>query len=262
MLVAPTLYYGGGSGTSYYNDHGSIVTYYSPSGSWTYSGTSFTGDYDNDETWNEQHGATATITFTGTSIEWIGPYASNHGYANVILDNSTVATNIDTYSPVTLLQRVIWNSGPLPYGTHTLEIYVDGTNDGHSGGSSYVSMDLFQVGDSAGAVSTPVTTSPLPYSVKTYDSCGTPVTRTVPAPIASTTSGSSTVYPVAAPYGTSLQVCFANSATNTNTGEIPSSGPQLSNTNLNGTTVTPLSSRLPREPREPVRSSLQPGACP
>ena len=54
--------------------------------------------------------------------------------------------------------------------------------------------------------------------------------------------GSSTVYPVQAPYGTSVLVCFAQGSggTATNTSYLPSPTSQISNTNLAGSTITSL----------------------
>ncbi|HEY5229631.1 MAG TPA: hypothetical protein VIJ11_01915, partial [Galbitalea sp.] len=75
------------------------------------------------------------------------------------------------------------------------------------------------------------------WTIKTYDSCSTPVGRTLTSNPVATTVSSQTVFPVAAPYGSSLQVCIANSATNTNTGALPSGATQLSNTDLNGATI-------------------------
>ena len=82
---------------------------------------------------------------------------------------------------------------------------------------------------------TPVTTSPLPYTVKTYDSCS--MGRTLVTSPSAITVGTQTVYPVLAPYGMSVQLCFANAGTTTNTGELPAT---IANTNLNGTKVTPV----------------------
>ena len=37
------------------------------------------------------------FTFTGTEIQWIGPAATNQGYANVLIDGTQVATDVNTY---------------------------------------------------------------------------------------------------------------------------------------------------------------------
>jgi type II secretory pathway pseudopilin PulG len=86
---------------------------------------------------------------------------------------------------------------------------------------------------------TPVTTPTLPYTVKSYDSCPTTVGRTLTAPPNALADGAQTVYPVQAPYGRAVQVCFASAVTGTNTGKLPAAS-TIANTNLNGTTVTAL----------------------
>jgi hypothetical protein len=108
---------------------------------------------------------------------------------------------------------------------------------------------------------TPVTASTLPYTVKSYDSCSTPVGRTPAASPTALSHGSQTVYPVQAPYGRSVQVCFANQGTGTNTGKLPS-GSTIANTNLNGTTVTSLT--LPVSSGATGASAVfrNSGACP
>ncbi|MGD0197327.1 MAG: carboxypeptidase regulatory-like domain-containing protein [Solirubrobacteraceae bacterium] len=84
----------------------------------------------------------------------------------------------------------------------------------------------------------------LPYTVSTYDSCPTAVSRVTGKPAATTdsalTNGWTTVYPVPAPYGASMQVCFYNATTNTNTGALPSGSTQISNTSMSGSTATTL----------------------
>lgn len=266
MLLKPTTSYTPALSTTYNDDYNSsnsandtndaqlsyssggvTITY---AGSWQYSGPNYTtgsspgsgssaGDYSQDETWSNTAASTVTVTFIGTSITWLTPLASNHGYANISLDGVNSGSNpYNDYAATKNYQDALYTSPALTYGPHTLKITVNGTNG--AGGGAYVSVDAFIVGNTGGSTTTPVTGSPLPYTVSTYDSCPTSVYRTLASAPTPVTVSSSTVYPVQAPYGNSVQVCFANTATNTNTGAVPSGSTQISNTNLDGTTVTSL----------------------
>jgi type II secretory pathway pseudopilin PulG len=270
MLLQPTLNYTTAPGTTTYNDDlnssnpandttdaqlsytsgSTTVTY---TGAWNYSGANYTGgsnpgtgggagDFNHDETWSNSAGATVSITFTGTSVTWLTPLAANHGYFEYSTNNGlTYSAMQSDYRSPEQYQDAAYSSGTLPYGTHTLTIKVFGPSQEPAGSSgAYVSNDGFTVGNTGGTTTTTVTSSTLPYTIRTYDSCPTPVARTVTAPVTAQTVGAQTVYPVQAPYGTSVQVCFANSVTGTNTGALPSGLPQIGNTNLNGTSVTAL----------------------
>jgi hypothetical protein len=124
------------------NDADEAVSY---SPGWTY--TPKAGYYDSDAHFSATAGATATLTFVGTGITWIGGEASDHGRADVSVCNSSgadcaAATTIDTYSAVTLAQQDIYSATGLPYGTHTLRITVraDSSGTGH-----YTDIDGFAV---------------------------------------------------------------------------------------------------------------------
>jgi type II secretory pathway pseudopilin PulG len=122
-----------------------------------------------------------------------------------------------------------------------------------------------QQGSTAAQGVTAAAGTPLPYTVTTYDSCTpTPgVNNTPSTPPNSLTVGSSTVYPVQAPYGPSVQVCFANTIAGTtkDTGILPSSG-AISNTNLNGTTITPVTLPVGTGATGASAVFLNPGGCP
>jgi hypothetical protein len=254
MLLKPTTSYTPALSTTYNDDYNSSnpandtndsqlsyssggvsLTY---AGGWKYSGPNGSaGAYGSDETDSTATGATLTVTFIGTSISWLTTEASANGTAAISMDGVNSSSNpYNDSASTTKYEQTLYTSASLTYGTHTLKITA---NSG-----SPISIEGFTVGNTGGSTTGAVTGSPLPYTVTTYDSCPTtPVggyNRTVPAPVTSLTVSSSTVYPVQAPYGTSVQVCFANTATNTNTGPLPSASPQISNTNLDGTTVTSL----------------------
>jgi hypothetical protein len=110
-------------------------------GSWTHSPNS-SGSYDKTESYSSQTGAYMTVTFTGTSIEWIGSLAASHGSAYVTLDNNAPVTK-SAYASSTSNQQVIYNSGTLANGIHTLKIAVAGIAGG--GGGATISIDAIEL---------------------------------------------------------------------------------------------------------------------
>jgi beta-galactosidase GanA len=82
-----------------------------------------------------------SVTFTGSSIQWIGSQAGNHGLADVYLDGVLQAT-VDCSGNAE--QVVLFQKSGLSSGSHTLKIVVDGR---HSPGSSdnFVSIDAINV---------------------------------------------------------------------------------------------------------------------
>jgi hypothetical protein len=266
MLLGLTTQYTSSGTSTNVDDTSSSLTYYSGAsthagsaatdGNWNYETlgapyTYYNGTAHYDGTTNDK----VEYTFTGNFVKWYEPTSYNYGYANAAIYSGgqpasgspvagTAVNNIDGYSAVASDgSSAVYSETLASTGTYTLVITVDGTDDGKAGSGQhqhYVTIDELVSGTTGSTTNTAVTTSPLPYTVKTYDSCSTPVERAATAPIAALTDGSSTVYPVQAPYGTSVQVCLTNPATNTNTGALPSGSTQISNTDLDGTTITPL----------------------
>src|SRR5215469_5554051 len=113
-----------------YDDAASALAY---TGTWTHANTSnasYTiGDYDSTESWSQQAGATMTVAFTGTAVQWIGPKNTNGGIADVSIDGTQVAT-VDTYDGAGKhFQQVLFSTSGLTDGTHTLTITVTGNKD-------------------------------------------------------------------------------------------------------------------------------------
>jgi hypothetical protein len=139
------------------DDPASASVVYSGSG-WTHS-TTQTGNYNNTESWNPTAGTYVTFTFTGTSVQWIGPRSNNQGYANVLIDGATVATNVNTYASAGIDQQVLFSATGLSNASHTIKILVDGTIPPGSS-AAYVPLDAFIVGTgSSGQVDDPVSSS-------------------------------------------------------------------------------------------------------
>ena len=90
-------------------------------------------------------GATATFTFTGTSVSWIGCRKFTTGIANVYLDGVFVR-EIDTFeaAPIEAYQHIIFTASGLAAGTHTLTIEATGRQN-PAASNNYVVVDAFDV---------------------------------------------------------------------------------------------------------------------
>jgi len=73
-------------------------------------------------------GATATLTFTGTAVRWIGTRTPTTGLARVRLDGTVVA-QVDTRSPLQEQDQIaLFSATGLTSGNHTVVIEVLGRN--------------------------------------------------------------------------------------------------------------------------------------
>jgi hypothetical protein len=91
-------------------------------------------------------GASATITFQGTSIGWLTTRGPNRGRARVFLDGVQLGV-VDLYSPTLNVRRLQIGANDLdPNATHTLEVRSLGTKNAASMGSR-VDIDAFIVID-------------------------------------------------------------------------------------------------------------------
>jgi hypothetical protein len=88
-------------------------------------------------------GETATLTFSGTGVKFIGFRGPWAGIAEVFLDGTLRAT-VDTYGPVEQAQVVMYTVSGLPAGNHTIQIRVTGTWSSSSV-SAWVVVDAFDV---------------------------------------------------------------------------------------------------------------------
>lgn len=89
-------------------------------------------------------GNTATYSFTGTRIAWIGASNTNHGQALVQIDQQSPIL-VDTYSPQWGTQTVLFERTALAAGSHTLTITVTGQQNAASGGT-FQDVDAFDYG--------------------------------------------------------------------------------------------------------------------
>jgi hypothetical protein len=126
------------------NDTDATVSY---SGGWTHS-TGLSGYYATDAHYSGTAGATATLTFSGTTVAWIGADNTDHGRADVAVCDATggncgTTTTVDTYASGSVPGEVLFTASNLGSGTHTLRITVrsDSTGSGH-----YTDIDAFEFG--------------------------------------------------------------------------------------------------------------------
>lgn len=82
-------------------------------------------------------GPTLRLSFTGTSVEWMGPKATSYGRAEVYLDGVKQG-DLSQYAPTTMLDQSIWKAEGLENGLHTLTIRALGTREPASSGNIIV----------------------------------------------------------------------------------------------------------------------------
>ena len=115
-----------------------------------YSGDWIHGNLN--RTWSEgtisessEPGARATLTFTGTSVAWIGCGKITTGIARVYVDG-VFAQEIDTFAPPPIegYQRTFFKRTGLSPGTHTLTLEATGRKNPQAA-YSYIVLDAFDV---------------------------------------------------------------------------------------------------------------------
>jgi len=87
--------------------------------------------------------AKLTVTFTGTGIKWIGLRDEWSGIAKVSVDG-VFQQNADAFLKPGAGQQVIYQSGGLVPGTHTLTLEITGTANPASGGA-WIWVDAFDI---------------------------------------------------------------------------------------------------------------------
>src|SRR4030067_3046197 len=130
-----------GTGTSfsarYEQTHSSIVY----TGTWTT--TSDSRHSNGSMTYSRTAGATATLTFTGNKVTWLGLKGREFGIAGVYLDGQFQG-NVDLYNNGYLFQQALFSISGLNNTTHTLRIETTGLKN-VSASNFYVSVDAFDM---------------------------------------------------------------------------------------------------------------------
>ena len=86
---------------------------------------------------------TATFTFSGTGVSWIGFRAPSTGIAHVTLDGVS-QPDVDTYAPAEQVRAVLFTASGLADTTHTLTITASGQRN-PSSIDSLIFVDAFDV---------------------------------------------------------------------------------------------------------------------
>jgi len=90
-------------------------------------------------------GATASFTFTGTSVTWYTVLGPNQGIASVLIDGGSFG-KVDNYRRGTVVYGGSWTFSGLSSATHTITIIVQGQKGSPIGTGTFVSVDGMQVG--------------------------------------------------------------------------------------------------------------------
>ena len=88
--------------------------------------------------------SSATVTFTGTGITWIGYQDQWSGIAKVYVDGTLISTPVDTFASPQRAQSSVYSINGLSPGTHTLMIVTTSTHDAASAGS-WIWVDAFDI---------------------------------------------------------------------------------------------------------------------
>jgi hypothetical protein len=122
-------------------------------------------------------GSSVNLAFSGRNFDLIAMKTAYSGIAKVTLDSSTTV-NVDLYSATLAYRQVVWSSGALADGPHTVKIEYTGTKNAASGGDA-VYIDAF---DTVGVLTNPADVV-APKTVSTADSTwySSPATITLSA---------------------------------------------------------------------------------
>jgi hypothetical protein len=169
----------------------------------------YTGDWSSAEhsdylagraLWSTERGASASLTFTGVGISWIGPTGPTRGKAKIYVDGRYVKT-VDTYAGRFDPSRVLYSTSYMTQKPRTIKIVVVGTRN-----HPMVAIDALVVrAEVTAAADAPPTAppeaTPAPTAESTPDgtSGATPSATPSPAPL---TTPQPVPTPLATPFPT------------------------------------------------------------
>ncbi|KAI7261575.1 hypothetical protein KC345_g9712 [Hortaea werneckii] len=87
--------------------------------------------------------AYAQFKFEGSQVQLLAGTSPNRGYADIYIDEKLV-TSVDLYSAAPAFRSVIFESGVLPAGKHTLRVASTGEKNTASSGT-YISVDAISI---------------------------------------------------------------------------------------------------------------------
>lgn len=111
--------------------------------------------------------ASATISFSGTQLDWIATKGVTQGRARVSLDGGE-PVSVDLYNPTVLRQVKVWSTGLVEAGTHTLTFTWTGEG-GVTGGGTRVNIDALDVLGTLVQASAPPPSAPSPIRYEQAD---------------------------------------------------------------------------------------------
>jgi hypothetical protein len=109
------------------------------------------------------------VSFVGTRMDWVAVRGPQYGIASVTVDSGAPG-NIDLYSPGIQTRQVVYSTGELPYGQHTVVVSWTGTKNAAATGT-HISHDAFDIGGDiiqAPVPAPPLVTAPFNYPWARY----------------------------------------------------------------------------------------------
>ena len=103
----------------------------------TWATTAFSSDYGGTLKYTTVTGASASYTFTGSSIGWVAYKAPNRGSASIYIDG-VLKASVSMYSPTYSSKPIAYTFSWSTNGVHTIEVVDDGTV-----GHSRIDVDAF-----------------------------------------------------------------------------------------------------------------------
>ena len=130
-----------------------------------------------------------TVTFYGTSLSWLSTTTPSSGIARVTRDGAAPVL-LDLYSSTMRYRRVVYSTGPLAAGYHTVKIQWTGSKN-VSARNNVVHLDALDVVGSLVSARTAVTTTSTTGAAGATTTTAAPVTATT-EPVATSTTISTT----------------------------------------------------------------------
>jgi hypothetical protein len=152
--VTVTVANGGSPATTRFEeDHAAVGA--APAGAWRRVGPEVAAFSGGTAGASNASGATATFTFSGTAVSWLGLKCNACGIATVSLDGAAPMA-VDTAGPGapdgSLVSEAVFSASGLdPAASHTLVITVTGNSNS---GGAYVVVDAFDVAGASGGAAT------------------------------------------------------------------------------------------------------------
>lgn len=100
------------------------------SGTWTKRTNS--GAYNGYDSYSSGTNNFVQLSFSGTSVKWIGSKGSNFGKADIYIDGVLDVSDLDCYSSTPREQQILYNKTGLVAGKHTIKVVVKGTKNASS----------------------------------------------------------------------------------------------------------------------------------